>query len=139
MSSTMTAYQALLQEYTPRPIRTEGAYRKTLRQVDGLMRRPRLSRAESELLEVLATLVEQYESKDYPTPTSTPHQMLAHLIEAKGVSQAELARETDIPRSTISAVLAGRRQISKANVTKLADYFGVSPTVLLGTVESTRS
>jgi len=136
MSSTMTAYQALLQKYTPRPIRTEGAYRKTLRQVDGLMRRPRLSRAESELLEVLGTLVEQYESKDYPTPTSAPHQMLAHLIEAKGVSQAELARETDIPRSTISAVLAGRRQISKANVVKLADYFGLSPALFLGPAKS---
>ena len=136
MSSTMTAYQALLHEYTPRPIRTEGAYRKTLRQVDELMSRPKLSRAESELLEVLATLVEQYESKDYPTPTSAPHQMLAHLIEAKAVSQAELARETDIPRSTVSAVLAGRRQISKANVVKLADYFGVSPAVFLGPAKS---
>ena len=139
MSSTITAYRALLQQYTPRPVRTEAAYRKTLRQVDELMRRPRLSRAESELIDVLATLVEQYESKDYPTPTSTPRQMLAHLIEAKEVSQAEVARATGIPRSTISAVLSGRRQISKANVVKLADYFNVPSALFLGPAESVRS
>jgi HTH-type transcriptional regulator/antitoxin HigA len=136
MSSTITAYQALLQEYTPRPIRTAAAYRKALRQVDGLMRRRKLSRAENELLEVLATLVEQYESKEYPTPANTPHGMLAHLIEARGATQAEVARATGIPRSTISAVLAGRRQISKANVVKLAGYFGVSAAVFLGPAKS---
>ena len=47
-----------------------------------------------------------------------------------------LLEETDIPRSTISAVLAGRRQISKVNVMKLADYFGVSPSVFLGQAQS---
>ena len=131
MSTTMTTYQALLHEYTPRPIRTEAAYKKALRQIDELMSRPKLSRAESELLEVLATLVEQYESIEHPTPASPPDRMLAHLIEAKEVTQAAVARATGIPRSTISAVLAGRRQISKANVTKLAAYFGVSPAVFL--------
>jgi len=132
MSTAMTTYQALLHEYTPRPIRTETACKKALRQIDELMSRPKLSRAESELLEVLATLVEQYESIEHPTPVSPPDQMLAHLIEAKEVTQAEVARATGIPRSTISAVLAGRRQISKANVTRLAAYFAVSPAVFLG-------
>ena len=131
MSTTMTEYQALLQEYTPRPMRSERAYKRALRQVDELMSRPKLSRAESELLEVLATLVEQYESMEHPTPANPPERMLAHLIEAKGISQAELSRAAGIPRSTISAVLAGRRQISKANVSKLAAYFGVSPAVFL--------
>jgi HTH-type transcriptional regulator/antitoxin HigA len=127
----MTAYRQLLQQYVPRPIRTERIYRKTLKAVEELMKRPGLSRAEEELLEVLVALVEQYESIEYPTPSNPPHRMLAHLIESKGVSQAEVAVVTGIPRSTLSAVLAGRRGISKANVVKLARYFGVSPSVFI--------
>ncbi len=129
--TTMTAYQSLLQKYTPRPIHSERAYKGALRQVERLMKQTVLSRAESELLEVLATLVEQYESVEYPTPTSSPKRMLAHLIEARNASQADLARATGIPRSTISAILAGRRQISKTNVNTLAAYFGVSPIVFM--------
>ena len=95
------------------------------------MRRPQLSHAESELLDVLVALVEQYGSIQYPTPSNPPDRMLAHLIESKGVSQAELAAATGIPRPTISAVLAGRRAISRENISKLAEFFGVSPKVFV--------
>ena len=94
------------------------------------MKRPQLSRAESELLDVLVALVEQYESIECPTPSNPPDRMLAHLIESKGVSQAELAAATAIPRSTIGAVLAGRRPIGTEGIAKLAEFFGVSPSLL---------
>jgi HTH-type transcriptional regulator / antitoxin HigA len=125
----MTAYRQLLQEYVPRPIRSERARQKTLRTIEELMRRSALSRAESELLDVLVALVEQNESIQYPTPNNTPDRMLAHLIESKGVSQAEVAAATGIPRATIVSVLAGRRAISMESVRKLAKFFGVSPSV----------
>ncbi len=127
----MTAYRQLLQEYVPRPIRNERAYQKTLRTVEELMRRPQLSQAESELLDVLVALVEQYESIQYPTPSNPPDRMLAHLIESKGTSQAEVAAATGISRTTISAVLAGRRGVSRENISKLAEFFGVSPSVFM--------
>jgi HTH-type transcriptional regulator/antitoxin HigA len=127
----MTAYRQLLQEYVPRPIRSERARQKTLRVIEDMMRRPQLSRAESELLDVLVALVEQYESIQYPTPSNPPERMLAHLIESKEVSQAQVAAATAIPRSTISAVLAGRRAISRENISKLAEFFGVSPSVFM--------
>jgi HTH-type transcriptional regulator / antitoxin HigA len=128
--STMTAYQSLLLDYEPRPIRSEAAYRKALRQVEKLMR-PHLSRAESELVEVLATLIEQYESRELPTPKSPPRDMLAHLIEVRGVRQADVARATGIPRSTLSAVLAGRRALSTASIARLSAYFHVSPSAFM--------
>jgi HTH-type transcriptional regulator/antitoxin HigA len=125
----MTAYRQLLQEYVPRPIRSERAYQRTLRAVEELMRRAQLSQAESELLDVLVALVEQYESIQHPTPSNPPDRMLAHLIESKGVSRAEVAAATGISRTTISAVLAGRRGVSRQNISKLAEFFGVSPSV----------
>jgi HTH-type transcriptional regulator/antitoxin HigA len=51
--------------------------------------------------------------------------MLAHLIEAKGVRQADVARGTGIAISTVSEVLAGKRQLSRRHIEKLATYFHV--------------
>ena len=73
----IAAYRQLLQEYVPRPIRSDGGpYQKTLRAVNALMKRPQLSQAESDLLDVLVALVEQYESIQYPTPSNPPDRML---------------------------------------------------------------
>jgi HTH-type transcriptional regulator/antitoxin HigA len=127
------AYRELLQEYLPRPIRSERDYKKALRTVDELMSREKLSRAEDELLDVLVALVEQYESIQYPTPSSPPDRILAHLIESKGVTQAALAAATGIPRSAIGAILAGRRAIAEDQIHRLSQYFGVPPAVFMAT------
>ena len=111
----MSAYKALLQEFVPRPISSESAYRKTLGQVDRLIRQPKRSRAEDDLLELLATLVEQI----------PPRGRLAGLIEARELTQAELARRSHVPRTTINEILSGRRGISKQNAVRLASFFGV--------------
>ncbi|MCR4414292.1 MAG: helix-turn-helix domain-containing protein [Thermoguttaceae bacterium] len=123
---SMTTYQELLLDYTPRPVRNDREYRRTMRSIEALMKKPRLSRAESELLELLATLAEQYESIEYPTPKASQADLLAHLIDARGITQAELARQAGIPRSVITNVLKGRRKISQANIAKLAQFFHVS-------------
>ena len=129
--STMTAYQTLLVEFTPRPIREDSQYRRAMRHVERLMRKPKLSRAEGELLELLATLVEQYEALEHPTPAASHRELLAHLIDARGVTQAEVARGSGVPRSVISSVLAGRRKLSQKNIACLAAYFHVSAAAFL--------
>lgn len=129
--ATLTAYRSLLLDYLPRPIRSRAAYGRALRQVEELMSRPHLGRAQSEMVELLSTLVEQYESAEHPTPDAEPVEILRHLIEARGVTRAALAREAGIPRSVLTNVLAGRRAISKANAARLAKYFGVSVSVFI--------
>ena len=59
--------------------------------------------------------------------------MLRHLMEARGVTQAQLSRETHIPKSTISEVLAGKKPFSRQLIRKLADYFKVDASVLAAT------
>jgi HTH-type transcriptional regulator / antitoxin HigA len=129
--STITEYQSLLLDFTPRPIRTEAEYRRTMRQIDRFMKAERLSRAEGQLLELLATLAEQYESIGYPTPRVSQADLLSHLIDARGVSQAGVARETGVPRSVVTNVLKGRRGISQANIDRLARFFHVSPAAFI--------
>lgn len=124
-------YDALLLEMKPRPIRSQRTLERAYKLIDKLMSTDHLSQAESDMLEMLSMLVEQFESREHPTPSLSPLEMLAHLIEAKGVKNADLARVASIPRSTLTDILAGRRGISKSNVTRLADYFGVSPDVFL--------
>ena len=67
MTNTTTAYDHLLLELRPRPIRSKSAYRRVLGHVERLMSKPVLSRPESEMVELLSTLIEQYEEVEYPT------------------------------------------------------------------------
>jgi hypothetical protein len=73
-----TTYQTLLQQFVPRPISSAQAHQRTLKQIDGLIRKTKRSRAEDDLLELLATLVEQYEVRQgYAVPELSPRDRLA--------------------------------------------------------------
>lgn len=128
--STVAEYRRLLLEYLPRPIRSEQDYKRALRQLEELMT-PNPGVARSQLIEVISTLIEEYESRDLPPPTVSPSAMLAHLLEARKLSRAELARQTGISPATLSSVLTGQRGISKSNAMTLAKFFDVSPVVFL--------
>jgi len=56
--------------------------------------------------------------------------MLRHLMEAKGVTQAQLSQDTEIAKSTISELLAGKKAFSRQIIRKLAIYFKVDVSVL---------
>ena len=128
--STVAGYRQLLTKYAPQPIRSQEMYEQALAQLEKLMV-PRPNGARSLLIEVLATLIEKYESREYPTPEVDPAEMLGKLLKTKGVTPADVARKTGIPTATLSNVLAHRRGISKQNAFKLGEYFGLSPIVFL--------
>jgi HTH-type transcriptional regulator / antitoxin HigA len=125
------SYPELLRKAQPEIISDDRSHRRALRAVDLLMRKPRLTKAEGKLLDLLAKLVNDYEESVYPTPEVSPSRMLNHLIDAKGTTQAELARQTGVPRSTISEALKGKRSISVGNAFRLAEYFHVEPSLFL--------
>jgi HTH-type transcriptional regulator / antitoxin HigA len=122
-----TSYDELLAQFKPRPISSELQYRRVMRQIDELMRMRSPTRAQEDLLELLSALVGLYEERRFPAPDVTPGQVLAHLIELRGVSRADVARATGIARQTITNIVTGTRGISAANRSKLAAYFQVSP------------
>jgi len=128
--STVAGYRRLLAKHAPQPIRSQESYERALAQLEKLMV-PRPDAARSLLIEVLATLIEKYESREYPTPEVAPSDMLAKLLKTKGVKPAEVAKQTGIPTATLSNVLAHRRGISKQSAFKLGEYFGLSPIVFL--------
>jgi antitoxin component HigA of HigAB toxin-antitoxin module len=81
--SVTTEYRDLLVEFTPQPIHSRQAYRRAIAQVEQLMV-PKPGVARSRLIEMLSTLVEDYESREHPTPQVPCSQMLAHLLKTRG-------------------------------------------------------
>jgi plasmid maintenance system antidote protein VapI len=57
--------------------------------------------------------------------------MILHLMEARGVGQAEVAAAIGLPAQTIARFIDGSRTIRKASRAKLAKYFHVSPDLFL--------
>jgi HTH-type transcriptional regulator / antitoxin HigA len=127
-----TPYEQLLLEFAPRAIRSRTQYERVVRQVDRLMRKPKLTRAEDDLLELLASLVAQYEQTRFPAPDVSPGELIAHLMEARGVTAVEVADATGIPAPTIARYVDGSRPIPKASRATLGKYFHVSSDLFLG-------
>ncbi len=136
MTEKSPSYADLLLEFEPRPINSQSALQRTYNLIDRLMSMPRLTRSQSEMLEMLSMLVEQYESREFPTPNVSAAEMLQHLIEARGINQSNLATETNVPRSVISEILAGRRRISVGNIQKFSRYFNVSSDLFVKSADS---
>lgn len=126
-----TAYGNLLMEAQPRVIHDEKTHKRALNQIERLMKQSKLSTAEETLLELLSKLVNDYEEHIYPMPNVPPRDILQHLLESSGLSQAEFARQLGLARSTISEVLKGKRRLSVENAFRLAEYFHVEPSLFL--------
>jgi transcriptional regulator with XRE-family HTH domain len=58
-----------------------------------------------------------------------------HMIEFRGLSQAEVARGTRIAESALSELLAGKRVMGRKTIETLARYFHVDPGVFLPSVD----
>jgi HTH-type transcriptional regulator / antitoxin HigA len=120
-------YLNWIRAFPLRPIRTDAELDEALAIIDRLLDQKRLAAEERDYLDVLSSLVQRYESEKHPTPSVSDAAMLRHLIEAKQVAQAQVARATGIAESTISAVLAGDRRLNREHIEKLARYFHVGP------------
>jgi HTH-type transcriptional regulator/antitoxin HigA len=135
-ASALTAsYLALIRRFPLRPIRSEAELDRATAVINSLLDRAKLDAAEDDYLDVLSNLVERYEDKHHAIGEATESEMLRFLIDQKGVRQAEVARAAGIAESTISAVLADKRKLTRQQISKLAAYFHVSPAVFLSEPE----
>ena len=123
------AYFNLVLRFPLRHLRSDEELDRAIEMVDTLLDRDDLAPGEQDYLDVLSDLIEVYESNEYPIAPVSDGAMIRHLLEAKGVSQADLSRETEIAESTISEVLSGKRSLSRTHIGKLSRYFNVEPGV----------
>lgn len=124
-------YKRLLTEVMPIPIETEEDNERMLAAVDGLMGKGKnLTTEEGALLRLLATLIEDFETKFYQPEDATPLEVLRHLMEERGEKQSDLW-ELFGSKGIASEVLNGKRSISKTQAKKLADYFHVAVSLFI--------
>lgn len=118
------AYASLLVEYLPGSIETEEENERLIEAAGRLMKKGKArSPEEGKLLNLLVTLIEDFEEKNYPIgSTSDPAVALRELMREHGLKQTDLV---DIfgSQGTVSQVLNGKREISKSQARKLSTRF----------------
>jgi HTH-type transcriptional regulator / antitoxin HigA len=122
-------YMELVRQFPLRPIKSDAELDAAVDMIDSLVDRPKLSPAEADYLDVLSDIVEHYETEVHPMEPVSDSAMLAHLLEAREVTESEVAKATGIAVSTLSEVVNGKRSLNRGHIGKLAGYFGVAPDV----------
>jgi HTH-type transcriptional regulator/antitoxin HigA len=126
----LTTYQTLLVDFTPRPITSQREYKRVLGYIEENME-PNPPEDKALLLDLLATLVADYEENRYPIPDLKPAELLKFLLSERGMTRAELARQTGIPRQKVTNAINGTRPLSKGNAIKLAEFFKLRPSAFI--------
>jgi HTH-type transcriptional regulator/antitoxin HigA len=124
------SYLELVIAFPLASIKSEEQLQEAQKVLDQLLARGDLDEGEEMYLEALSDLVAAYEDEHYPIEAASDGQMLRHLMEARGVTQAQLSRDTANPKSMISEILAEKKSFSRQMIRKLADYFQIDASVL---------
>ncbi len=131
-----TRYYRLVRKFPLRPIESDEQLERAIEVLNGLLLRNDFTTDEHAYIDVLSDLIEKYEDEAIPEGPVSDVEMLAHLLEAKGVTQHDVSAATGIAESTISSLLKGRRRFNRDHVVKLAAYFHVGPGVFLSSSPS---
>jgi HTH-type transcriptional regulator/antitoxin HigA len=132
MGRDRDSYLELVIAFPLSSIRSERHLAEAQKVMDQLLSKRKLDEGEETYLDALSDLVAVYEDEHHPIKPASDADMLRHLLDAKGVTQARLSQQTGIAKSTISEVLAGKKPFSRQVMRKLADYFGVDVGILAG-------
>jgi HTH-type transcriptional regulator / antitoxin HigA len=122
-------YLGLVRAFPLRPIRSDPELDRAIAVIDSLITRDDLDPGEQDYLDVLGDLVHKYEAEHDPIAPVPDADMIRFLLESNEMSQTELAQRSGIAESTVSEILAGRRNLSRRHITALSGVFGVSPAV----------
>jgi HTH-type transcriptional regulator / antitoxin HigA len=120
-----------------RPIRTEADHFTALKEIERLWSAED-GTLEADTLEVLAILVEDYESRYSPVPTRAPTENLKYATAEMGRSQKDLADLLG-SRSHASEVLSGRRLLTTAAVSKISKAWHIPAELLIAPYEGDKA
>ncbi len=124
-------YARVLAKVLPRVIATGKEHERLLAEVEKLMDRGERRTAEEDAaLDLMVRLIQDYEEEHHPLPEPSPHEMLAYLMEKRGLKQADLVPIFN-SRGYVSDVINGKRAISKARARQLGVFFNVAADVFI--------
>ena len=112
-----------------KPIRTEEDYEATLKRIDILMDSIP-GTLEFDELEVLVTLVESYEEKNYFIDAPDPISAIKFRMEQLGYNQSDLANVVGL-KSRASEILSRKRKLSLEMIRQIHDRLNIPTEVLI--------
>ncbi len=112
-------------------IKTEQDYQEALKLVEELMNfDPNPNSEEGEKLNLLGTLIEDYESRVFPETLPDPIEAIKFRMEQSDLKPADLIPYVG-SRSRVSEILSGKRQLTLDMVRALSDGLGIPAKVLI--------
>lgn len=124
-------YTALCQRHLPRPLHTDAEARAAAAIMESLAGFP-LNVEQADYLEALALFVDEYDrAHRRALPKADGHVVLRHLLEARGLSAADLSRMLAGSRNLGSMILRGDRSLTVGHIRTLAAQLNVSPEVFI--------
>jgi HTH-type transcriptional regulator/antitoxin HigA len=112
-----------------RPIRTKRDYESTLKEVESLWG-AKAGTHDGDRLDVLATLIDAYETEHYPMDPPDPIEAIKFRMEQQGLTRRDL-EEIIGTRTRIAEVLNRKRGLSIAMIRRLHERLGISAEVLI--------
>jgi HTH-type transcriptional regulator/antitoxin HigA len=112
-----------------KPIRGEADYERALRRVEELWNSPEGS-AESDELDILATLIEAYEQEHHPIELPDPIEAIKFRLEQKGKDSNALIGVIG-QRTRVYEVMQGKRPLSLNMIRNLHEKFDIPAEVLI--------
>ena len=112
-----------------KPIRTETDHWAALTEIERLFNATP-GTPEGDRLDVLTTLVEAYEEKNFAVPLPGPVEALEYYMESRGLTRRDLEPYIG-SRARVSEVLNHRRPLSLGMIRKLNAGLGIPAEVLI--------
>src|SRR5215469_5841776 len=112
-----------------KPIRTQADYEKALAEVERLWG-AKSGTPEGDRLDVLATLIDAYESEHYPMDPPDPVEAIRFRMEQQGLSRKDLEPLIGT-RTRVAEILNRKRSLSIGMIRRLHDRLGISAEVLI--------
>src|SRR6056297_847426 len=118
-----------------KPIKTDADYRAALKRLEEIFD-AKLGTTESDELEILGLMVDDYENKDYPIEAPDPIEAIKIRMEEMQLKQVDLISEIG-GKSRVSEVLNRKRRLTVDMIRKLTTRLNISAKVLISDYQIT--
>jgi HTH-type transcriptional regulator/antitoxin HigA len=112
-----------------RPIRTNQDYEQALQQIEALFD-AQPNTPEGDMLDILTTLVEVYETQTHPIAAPDPIEAITYYLESRGMTRRDIEPYIG-NRARVSEIINKRRPLTLEMIRKLHDGLGIPAEILI--------
>ena len=115
----------IITTFPPRPITCEAELIATQNRINSIVSRSNLTQDDRDYLNVLGTLVYDYEQKHEPMPVLKGIALLKALMVEENIQEKDLVDIFE-SESWVSEMIDGKRELTASRIHKLAKFFHLS-------------